>query len=470
MSSAQDMSALFESLGQAASPRAVAALATMLREAPDHALCRINALALAHELGLEEEETISGLLHAARLGILELSWNMLCPGCGGVLSAGASLRSLDRAEYSCGLCAAGYEPTLDELVEVTFTVSPRIRRIAAHDPHGLPLVEYFRQVFWCSGVELPPGEALDRRVEEVTLDTVELPAGGTALLSLQLPEGFLILFEPVTHTARFLEVKGEPTRERQAMSLVLDDHHGGPTATVTLRPGPLRVTLENHTETRTLPGLWVAGDAMHELLGARRPFLTAARLLSNQAFRDLYGADTLLDARQRLKITSLTFLFTDLTGSTELYDKVGDLAAYELVQAHFRLLQEIIAAEAGALVKTIGDAVMATFITPDRAVAAALRMREAVRGLRRELDLKIGIHEGPCLAVMLNNSQDYFGQTVNVASRVQGLSQAGTIVATSPVLGGEAASTLLRAQGLSPRPRVQALRGIAGKVGLYEIA
>jgi len=119
-----------------------------------------------------------------------------------------------------------------------------------------------------------------------------------------------------------------------------------------------------------------------------------------------YVANLTIDVEQRLKITSLTFLFTDLEGSTELYERVGDLAAFDLLRAHFRVLNEIVAAEAGAVVKTIGDAVMATFPTPDRATSAALRMREAMRELNdgrngQDLLLKIGIHEGPCLAVVL---------------------------------------------------------------------
>src|SRR5439155_23061606 len=118
---------------------------------------------------------------------------------------------------------------------------------------------------------------------------------------------------------------------------------------------------------------------LHELLGRRRAFLTAKRLLTNQVFRDIYRADT-IDVDQRLKITSLTFLFTDLKGSTELYERVGDLVAFDAVRAHFQVLNAIVAAEAGAVVKTIGDAVMATFPTPDRAVAAPLRLREAMRG------------------------------------------------------------------------------------------
>ena len=95
------------------------------------------------ERASQAERTIAAFLHAARLGIFELSWNVLCPGCGGVLDTGATLKTVDRSEYSCALCAAGYEPTLDEMVEVTFTVSPRVRRIAAHDPDRLPLAGVF---------------------------------------------------------------------------------------------------------------------------------------------------------------------------------------------------------------------------------------------------------------------------------------------------------------------------------------
>jgi len=87
--------------------------------------------------------------------LFELSWNVLCPGCGGVLDAGATLKTLNREEYACGLCASGYEPILDEMVEVTFTVSSRVRRIAAHSPDTLPEVEYYRQVFWSSAIDLP---------------------------------------------------------------------------------------------------------------------------------------------------------------------------------------------------------------------------------------------------------------------------------------------------------------------------
>jgi len=395
---------------------------------------------------------------------------VLCPSCAGVLDASATLKSVNREQYHCAWCAAGYEPVLDEIVEVTFTVNRRVRRIAAHDPDELPLPEYFRQIFWSSAIDLP--EDLDRLIQEITLDTVELPPGDKALLSLQLPAELVIVLDPVTHTTQFLEVTGEATRERQSLSLIFDKVRT-PTETIELRPGPLRLSFENHTEFRVLPGLWIAGGQLEQLLRRRRPFLTAKRLLTNQVFRDIYGADT-IDVDQRLKITSLTFLFTDLRGSTELYERVGDLAAFDLVRAHFQILNEIVAAEAGAVVKTSGDAVMATFPTPDRAVAAALRMREAMRALKDArggdgLMLKIGIHEGPCLAVVLDNRQDYFGRTVNIAARVQGLADSRSILATRSVVTHPTASSLLETSGLTPLAHHRALRGVADEMAVYEI-
>ena len=144
------------------------------------------------------------------------------------------------------------------------------------------------------------------------------------------------------------------------------------------------------------------------------------------------------------------------------------------MKEHFRVLHEIIAAESGAVVKTIGDAVMATFATPDRAVAAALRMREAMRKLNQErggedLLLKIGIHEGPCLAVTLNDRQDYFGQTVNIAARVQALAVTRSILATGAVVDNPESSLLLETDGIKPTARKLPVRGIAEELSVYEI-
>src|SRR5690242_297355 len=466
-----DIGAQFSVLKQTADPKAADAIAELIEKGEDHELNRINALDFSKRRGLDEERVISAFLHASRLGLFDLTWNVLCPGCSGVLDAHDTLKSLRHDDYHCGLCSCGYEPSVDEQVEVAFTVSPKIRRIAAHDPNALPLWEYYKQVFWSSGIDLNR-DSFASLADEVTLDALELPAGERAVLSLQLPSQFIIAFEPVTHSAHFIDVQGEPTKERQQLALVYNKAHP-PTGSITLRPGPLRLSLDNQAGVRTLPTVFIAGEALHEMIGKRRSFLTAKRMLSNQTFRDVFKADN-LNIDQRLKITSLTFLFTDLKGSTALYERVGDLAAFDLVRAHFRALLDIINAEKGAVVKTIGDAVMATFIKPEHALSAGLRMRDAMARLNaergsEELVVKIGIHEGPCLAVMLNDRQDYFGQTVNVASRVQALAVSHSILATGSVVDHPQSTELLQTDGIKPMSRRLPLRGIADEVAVYEI-
>jgi class 3 adenylate cyclase len=466
MNESQTTQSLFGALRNSADAEVAAAIETLVREGEDRHLVRVNALKFAADRRLDEEKAISGFLHASRLGLFELNWNVLCPGCGGVLDSSQQLKSVHKEAYDCALCSRAYEPTLDEMVEVAFTVSPRVRKIAAHDSHSLPVWEYFRQIFWGSGIDLPD-TGLEDILEDITIDSIELHPGEKAQMSVQLPPEFVIVFEPVTHAAHFIDVKGEPTRERQSLALVYNKV-AAPTITTEMRPGPLRLSVENKSNVRALPSLWIAGDKLHDLMAKRRPFLTAKRLLTNQTFRDIYRTDT-LDVDQGLKITSLTFLFTDLKGSTELYDRVGDIVAYDLVREHFRVLNEIVASEAGAVVKTIGDAVMATFPTPDRALAAALRMRDSVRQIKNDLLIKIGIHEGPCLAVTLNDRLDYFGQTVNIAARVQSLADSRAIYATKPVVEHPQVAKMLQSHNLSLTEQTAALRGVADRMTVYQI-
>ena len=120
----------FNALRKSAKAEPVSAIQKLIHDAPDRELCRVNALAFATKHRLDEDDVIAAFLHGARLGIFDMSWNILCPACGGVLDSGATLKTVKQAEYRCVLCAMGCEPTLDEIVEVTFTISPRVRRIA----------------------------------------------------------------------------------------------------------------------------------------------------------------------------------------------------------------------------------------------------------------------------------------------------------------------------------------------------
>src|SRR4051812_15022420 len=255
-----DTQAQFSVLRQTADAAVAEAIRGLIEDGEDHELNRINVLDFSARTGLDEERVISGFLHASRLGLFDLTWNVLCPGCGGVLDAHSTLKSLRHDDYHCGLCACGYEASVDEQVEVAFTVSSRVRRIAAHDPNTLPVWEYFKHVFWSSGVDLNK-ESFASLTDEVTLDTLELPAGEKATMSLQLPPNFIIVFEPVTHTAQFIDVQGEPTKERQQLSLIYNKVKA-PVGNMTLRPGPLRLSLDNQAGVRVLPTVFIAAEAL----------------------------------------------------------------------------------------------------------------------------------------------------------------------------------------------------------------
>ena len=218
------------------------------------------------------------------------------------------------------------------------------------------------------------------------------------------------------------------------------------------------------------------------------PCLSGKRLLMTQTFRDFFRSEV-ISATEGIAVLDVTLVFTDLKGSTALYERIGDLNAYIQVQRHFQHLLDATVRHNGAVTKTIGDAVMAAFSTSADAVRAALEMREAVDQLnrdrpQRDFILKIGVHRGASIAVTLNERLDYFGQTVNIAARVQNLADGDEICITEEVYGApdvarnhcalpggqERGGTQGRQQGhvgLSPRPNgtlthVARRRGLAG--------
>ena len=195
-----------------------------------------------------------------------------------------------------------------------------------------------------------------------------------------------------------------------------------------------------------------------------RPFLTASALLNTQAFREHFSIQELVPGL-RLAVRSLVVLFTDLKDSTSLYDRSGDVSAYDFVRAHFELLTECVRSHSGGVVKTMGDAVMATFSTPRHGAEAALEMVARVDELCRSREtparLKVGLHEGPALVISADDRLDYFGQTVNIAARVQALAGGGEVCLTRPLHGAPGVAELFAAQGFTPSFESAALKGIA---------
>ena len=177
--------------------------------------------------------------------------------------------------------------------------------------------------------------------------------------------------------------------------------------------------------------------------------LTADRVTALQAFRDLFSADVLRPGDD-VAVAHIALLFTDLKGSTALYRRVGDAAAYRLVRNHFAFLTEVVRDHEGSVVKTIGDAVMAAFHDDHQAVRAGLTIQQRVAAFNREngladgLVIKLGIHAGPTIAVTLNDRLDYFGSVVNMASRLQGQSVGGDLVLSAEVAADPIVATLLQ--------------------------
>ena len=202
-----------------------------------------------------------------------------------------------------------------------------------------------------------------------------------------------------------------------------------------------------------------------------QPFLSGAEVLSNQTFLDLFDTETIV-AGEGLAVRRLALLFTDLQGSTALYERIGDMKAFDLVRRHFGQLRESITGHSGALVKTIGDAVMASFIDPLDALRAALEMRTRIASFNVQaggdlIAIKIGLHAGACLAVTLNDRLDYFGQTVNIAARVQALAERDEIVVSDDVLAVDGAAELVA--GLDVEATTVQLRGVGGEVRVHRI-
>ena len=173
-----------------------------------------------------------------------------------------------------------------------------------------------------------------------------------------------------------------------------------------------------------------------------------------------------------LGVKDIALLFTDLKGSTALYDRIGDLNAFALVQQHFDRLQEVTVRHNGAIIKTIGDAVMAAFLKPADAVQAALEMRSEIASFNerqpdKALILKIGVHKGAAIAVTLNDRLDYFGQTVNIAARVQNLADADEIFVSQDVY--EAKGVRDELAGYSVESRTAQLRGVQQELPVFRV-
>jgi len=451
------------------SPRVVSRIETLLRSPDDAALFRINPIRFAADKAIDEAEAIDLFLHGTLVGLFEMDWLLLCPMCSDVVESLHSLQKL-HSHYHCHLCQGDYEAVLDDYIAVTFTVSPAVRRIRYHDPDKLPVEDYAFVFKATSEGMTPEGVPWVEVIKSCIRALVWLEPGATVELEVDAVEGVLLGFDMESDAHFNFMVAGEAASTPQRVPITFGVDTCTPDAG-SIAPGKVVFEVHNATEDRRgvfgilqlPPGMPARGMLRFT------PFLSGKRLLMTQTFRDFFRSEV-IRATEGLAVRDITVLFTDLKGSTALYDRIGDLNAYVQVQRHFEQLVDVTVRHQGAVTKTIGDAVMAAFLTPADAVRAALEMREAVEQLnrdraQRDFILKIGMHKGASIAVTLNDRLDYFGQTVNIAARVQNLAGGDEILLTENVHTAAGIPEILGAYRVS-RSEAE-LKGVSATIPVY---
>jgi class 3 adenylate cyclase len=456
------------------SPRVISRFETFVRSGDDISLYRVNPLAFARDRAISEAESIDLFLHATRSGLFEMSWDVVCPQSGMVLDSFGALRTL-KTHYVCGLCDVSGETDLDDFIEVTFTVSPQLRRLAFHDPDSLSVEDFHWKLRFLSNGRLPGQQVrfLDF-LHGLVRGLAFLPPGATTTLRAHLGPGALSGVNVQTQAAFAVPILGEAAAAPTHLRVRYDGQRFSPSLSA-VPPGPIVIDVENSGAARGSLLLinWPPEVLTQTVKPALdfEPYMSGGMLLARQTFRRLFRSER-VDEREGLGIRQVTLLFTDLKGSTAMYERLGDLNAYALVREHFALLGATVQKHSGAIVKTIGDAVMAVFSRPTDAVSAALDILGEIERYNSEhgdpsVILKIGAHCGPSIAVTLNENLDYFGQTVNVAARVQSLAEAGEICVSEALYSAPGVSQLLT--GLKIVEFDAPLRGVEGNACVYRV-
>ncbi len=371
-------------------------------------LFRIQVRERARAWDLAEDSLLRVCLHATRLGLLELSWDIMCPHCRGVSKQSGSLSEISSAA-SCDVCLIDFETDTNDSIEITFHVHPSIREV----PHRT----------FCSA-------------EPATKEHIRVQHA--------VKKGEQLTIEPVLRPGRYrLRWKG------QKRYGYLDVGQRGETQPIEWRTSTEPVEISVGSNFSLLLHNDSAEDSLFVLETAQWSDLALrpGRILSLQEFRDLFREEY-LNADVQIAIGQQTILFTDMVGSTALYAQQGDAVAFREVRRHFADVFRIIAAQRGAVVKTIGDAVMGAFTNPLDAVISAKAIHDCFPPSRTDSlsRLRISINVGPCIAVKLNTDIDYFGHTVNIAAKLQSLAGAWQVALSDDVYAAPGVAEWLSAQ------------------------
>ena len=375
----------------------VANLVDHIENADDFAVARIRPYELARQWRQPKRAVLETCLCATRAGILDLQWNLICPMCRGG-GASTTLREMS-SQVHCAGCNIDFTVNFEQSVELTFRPNPSIRDAEV-------------ETFCIGGPQVTP------HIEAQQL----LPPRSTRAVDLTLTEGRYRL--RTMALAGWQHLRASDTSEGEMTLRATVDGWSNDELSIGTRAN---LEFENATDEEQLFIL--------ERTAWSDDAATAAEVTALQVFRDLFASEALRPGEQ-ISVGTLTILFTDLKDSTRMYREIGDATAFGRVMNHFDILKQAIMDEDGALVKTIGDAVMAVFRHPAAGLRAMLHVQQllsAPPGGLPPLTLKAGLHTGPCIAVTLNDRLDYFGSTVNLAARLEAQSTGGDVVVSSNV-------------------------------------
>ncbi len=399
------------------------------------ALARMRPYALAEEWKMPRIEALELCLHATRLGILDLEWDLLCPLCRGASERLPSLGAVQKDSH-CPSCNIDYKVNFERSVELTFHPNPAVRLVNT-------------RVYCVGGPQVTPHIFAQHN----------LPPRVKATLSLPLEAGRYRLRTPQKRGGQFLfaEKNGAP----EAVLRADDENWADTEPRVDLEPHLILENASAHDQLFILER-WAWSDQS----------ATAADVTALQTFRDLFANEALRSGEQ-FSVGGLTLVFTDLRHSTELYRQIGDAPAFGRVLNHFEIIRAAVMAEEGAIVKTMGDAVMAVFRRPVNALRAMQTAQTALaqppKGMT-PLALKVGIHMGTCIAVTLNERFDYFGTTVNVAARIASVSSGADILVSEMVWNDPEMERYVGCQpNLQAEPFQVRLKGYDEAIDLWRI-
>jgi class 3 adenylate cyclase len=428
----------FRALGDTTRPE-VSCLRLHLLEADDTELRGMRPFALADQWQTDRDKTLSLFLHATREGLLEMDWEVLCPNCRVPKAQFKSLRDLS-PKIHCELCQIGFEADLDSFIELRFNVAPSVRATS--------------NALYCIGSP--------NRFPHVLVQA-NLAPKESRTYSINLPAEPLRCRTIKNNVS--LEIEPEAKSGVTELKLTFDGKawkSGSPV----FRPGPAVIAIANESDSPATVDL--------ECLVWKSQAVTAAYVTCLQEFRSLFALEILAPDKQ-VGVRSITILFSDLKASTELYERIGDAPAFSRVQRHFDYVLGIVERHHGAVVKTMGDAVMAVFSDPGQALEAALTLQSGLEefcrnaGIEPSLSVKLGIHCGSAISLNANGTLDYFGRTINIAARLQAKSDGDDIVVSSEFLEDERVRAALARLPIPLRPFRSRLKGIDGDQLLYRM-